>query len=588
MADEILKRDANNEPVMGLVTDDSSLNIKMARIDDTTKGLKVVIVGGIGTGTVTSLTAGTGITLSPSPITTTGSISLANTAVTAGLYTLANITVDAQGRITSASNGSAGAGTVTSVSVTTANGVSGVVATATTTPAITLTLGAITPTSVNGNVFTTGSSTYTGTAGQTYTFPTTTATIARTDAGQTFTGVQNFTSPDTTTSITTATTSFTAWAGATTLLTIGGTGASASLFAPSTLDTSSSITGAIRTSGGISAAKAANIGTTLTVGTGYQIGGAAASGKILIGNGTNYVASTPTYPNVAGTAGNVLTSDGTNIVSSAPAGATISVTALQTGSARDLLVTNNVSTFAGATTQNDFGKVTTNKKIGIGIIGSGVSMTTMTLALLNVGSPVDNVSIRIETDNTDAPSGSLADANATASVTSGSLSGAFQDTTITFAGAFTLTSGTRYWIVLYRSGAESDANYYSTGNSASLATYSLTEKEVNGGSWGASSYNNFYYSGTGFITGGAILNKSATLSGIRVLGFATANYTAGGTVTITPIGQIATGFSSLQPGYNYIASATPGAITLGAIGATANIVAVAITATTLLVTVRVT
>ena len=41
-------------------------------------------------------------------------------------------------------------GTVTSVSVTTANGVSGSVATNTTTPAITLTLGAITPTTVNG------------------------------------------------------------------------------------------------------------------------------------------------------------------------------------------------------------------------------------------------------------------------------------------------------------------------------------------------------------------------------------------------------------------------------------------------------
>lgn len=41
-----------------------------------------------------------------------------------------------------------GAGTVTSVSVTTANGVSGTVATATTTPAISLTLGAITPTTV--------------------------------------------------------------------------------------------------------------------------------------------------------------------------------------------------------------------------------------------------------------------------------------------------------------------------------------------------------------------------------------------------------------------------------------------------------
>lgn len=43
-----------------------------------------------------------------------------------------------------------GTGTVTSVSVVTANGISGSVANATTTPAITLTLGAITPTSVNG------------------------------------------------------------------------------------------------------------------------------------------------------------------------------------------------------------------------------------------------------------------------------------------------------------------------------------------------------------------------------------------------------------------------------------------------------
>lgn len=46
--------------------------------------------------------------------------------------------------------GGGGSGTVTSVSIVTANGISGSVATATTTPAITLSLGAITPTSVNG------------------------------------------------------------------------------------------------------------------------------------------------------------------------------------------------------------------------------------------------------------------------------------------------------------------------------------------------------------------------------------------------------------------------------------------------------
>ncbi len=60
-----------------------------------------------------------------------------------------------------------GGGTVTSVSVTTANGVSGTVATATTTPAISITLGAITPTSVNGLTITSSTGTLTITNGKT-------------------------------------------------------------------------------------------------------------------------------------------------------------------------------------------------------------------------------------------------------------------------------------------------------------------------------------------------------------------------------------------------------------------------------------
>jgi hypothetical protein len=162
---------------------------------------------------------------------------LSLTAVTPGTYTATNLTVNAYGQITAAASGSGGGGgTVTSVSVVTSNGVSGTVATASTTPAITLTLGAIVPSSVNSVVISgsstptlavTGTSTISGsntgdqtnitgnagtvtglsvTSGKTLTvdnslelagtdstkmtFPSTSATIARTDAANTFTGHQ--------------------------------------------------------------------------------------------------------------------------------------------------------------------------------------------------------------------------------------------------------------------------------------------------------------------------------------------------------------------------------------------------------------
>jgi hypothetical protein len=71
---------------------------------------------------------------------------------------------------------------------------------------------------------------------------------------------------------------------------------------------------------------ALSVGTTtdpaangiVNVATGFRIANAAASGKILIGDGTNYIASTPTWPTTAGTAGQMVQSTGTNWVASGP------------------------------------------------------------------------------------------------------------------------------------------------------------------------------------------------------------------------------------------------------------------------------
>jgi hypothetical protein len=78
------------------------------------------VSGGGSNGTVTNVATGTGLT--GGPITTTGTISLANTAVVAATYGnstyVSQITVDAQGRITSASNvaiSAGGSGTVSNV-----------------------------------------------------------------------------------------------------------------------------------------------------------------------------------------------------------------------------------------------------------------------------------------------------------------------------------------------------------------------------------------------------------------------------------------------------------------------------------------
>lgn len=133
------------------------------------------------------------------------------------------------------------------------------------------------------------------------------------------------------------------------------------------------------------------------------------AGKILVGDGTNMVLSTPTYPNASATSGKVIQSDGTNFVASTNAitiGASASVSGSNTGdnAANSSALALTGGTMTGAITLGENTSVALDPALSADEKWTGITRTGLAKGALAIGDlivPTDTSNTRWE----------LADAN---------------------------------------------------------------------------------------------------------------------------------------------------------------------------------
>lgn len=190
-------------------------------------------------------------------------------------------------------------------------------------------------------------------------------------------------------------------------------------------------------------------------------------------------------------------------------------------------------------------------------IGNWISMSSMKLSLRKVWWPVDNFTVRIETDNWSwLPSWTLVHANATASVAWTGITTSYQDFTINFTWAFTISNNTFCHIVISRSWAVDASNYYqiqgitvnprffqvSTHNWTSYAAYTGT--------------TNVYYNGTWFYSEVAVKTNATNASNINFIGITWSSRTIWQETTVLLWGVLNV-FSWLTYWATYYLSNTP-------------------------------
>jgi len=221
------------------------------------------------------------------------------------------------------------------------------------------------------------------------------------------------------------------------------------------------------------------------------------------------------------------------------------------------LFVDTVSTSANAIVAEDFGRVASNViENASPRIGNGLAMTTIKLKLQDVGSPTDNMEVRIETDSAGTPSGTLFDPNATGLLPGSATTNSWQDLTFTLDGSVSPVAGTKYWVLLKRTGGQSDTDYFQVAYQQEDSFFQAYRYTT---AWNAVSDRRAFFEADGFHTEVLSLTDTTYFERTKLFGFATETTTRGA-VTDTDISGVTDTQTGLSAGENYFLTNTPGAI----------------------------
>jgi hypothetical protein len=99
------------------------------------------------------------------------------------------------------------------------------------------------------------------------------------------------------------------------------------------------------------------------------------------------------------------------------------------------------------------------------------TVASVDLRLKKTGGPGGTMTLRIETDNSGEPSGTLADANLTTTLAESGLGSSYADATFTFSTPASISGSTTYWLVLSTDRSASETNYVAWGADGSTPSY---------------------------------------------------------------------------------------------------------------------